>query len=236
MRKIAADFLQNGADTYRERNKVYGDNYKRVGEAMRAMFPEGVALVSADDHNRFQIFNLIMVKLSRYCVNWSKGGHADSIHDAMVYCAMLEDIDAEIAGRPPFIPDDANEVLKKLVEGDVGKPPHLKPEYWIHAYRNGGVQYACKQLHFNDKQQALDWVKTYFPKEIEAAEKGWDSCTGPIFGYNLWSDDTPVFDDEPELPLTPPAPGRLVPRVVIDPAKVFPAPNRDRNPHPMTGE
>ena len=110
--KSAHELLREGAQTYEQRNKVYGDNFKRVGGALKAMFPDGVKLKTADDHNRFQIFNLIVVKLSRYCVNWQEG-HQDSIHDAMVYCAMLEAIDGEIYDRQTAA---LNETLKDLME------------------------------------------------------------------------------------------------------------------------
>lgn len=98
MSKKPFELLREGAETFEKRNKVYGDNYTRVGNALAALLPGGVKLKTADDHNRFQIFNLIVVKLSRYCVNWQEG-HQDSIHDAMVYCAMLESIDDEIYDR-----------------------------------------------------------------------------------------------------------------------------------------
>lgn len=98
MSKKPFQLLREGAETFEQRNKVYGDNYTRVGKALAALLPGGVTLKTPDDHNRFQIFNLIVVKLSRYCVNW-KDGHQDSIHDAMVYCAMLEAIDDEIYER-----------------------------------------------------------------------------------------------------------------------------------------
>lgn len=96
---MSADkILAEAASTFAARRAVYGDNYKRVGAAMAALFPDGVNLKSKDDHNRFHILMLVVVKLSRYCVNWEKSGHQDSIHDAAVYCAMLESIDAEITG------------------------------------------------------------------------------------------------------------------------------------------
>jgi hypothetical protein len=85
--------LLKAAKTFAERQKVYGSNYLRAGAALAALFPEGLDLKSIDDHNRFQIFNLILVKLSRYAVNW-KTGHQDSIHDVAVYAAILEAIDA----------------------------------------------------------------------------------------------------------------------------------------------
>lgn len=97
--KTAAEFLREGAQTFEDRNKVYGNNYLNVGGAMAALFPDGVTLKTADDHNRFHIFMLGIVKLSRYCNNWSNNGHADSIHDNTVYSAMLESIDEEIRSK-----------------------------------------------------------------------------------------------------------------------------------------
>lgn len=100
--KKAYDFLEEGAATYRERNAVYGDNYLRVGGALAALFPDGVTLKTEDDHNRFHIFALKVVKLSRYCVNWEKGGHEDSLLDDTVYGAMLLEIDRNIRERPIY--------------------------------------------------------------------------------------------------------------------------------------
>lgn len=97
--KTAAEFLREGAQTFEDRNKVYGNNYLNVGGAMAALFPDGVSLKTADDFNRFHIFMLGIVKVSRYANNWNAGGHADSIHDNTVYSAMLESIDNEIRKR-----------------------------------------------------------------------------------------------------------------------------------------
>ena len=88
--------LAAAAQVFKDRHEVYGNNYSRVGAAMAGLFPDGVQLKSADDHNRFHILMLVIVKLTRYAVNWEKGGHQDSIRDAAVYCAMLESIDAGI--------------------------------------------------------------------------------------------------------------------------------------------
>jgi hypothetical protein len=82
-----------------QRNKVYGNNYLNVGNAMAAMFPNGVTLKTPDDWNRMHIFFLGIVKQTRYCNNWNKGGHADSMHDNTVYSAMLESIDEDIRAR-----------------------------------------------------------------------------------------------------------------------------------------
>jgi hypothetical protein len=88
--KDAADILAEMADTYRERNKIYGDNYKRVGAVMAAMFPAGVELYTADDYNKWHLFELIIVKLTRFANSGLT--HQDSIHDAAVYAAMVESL------------------------------------------------------------------------------------------------------------------------------------------------
>lgn len=96
----ANEILKEAAKTYEERNAVYGDNYKRVGQVMQGHFPDGLVINTADDWNRLHIFLLSVVKQTRYVTNWNVGGHADSVRDATVYSAMLEEIDSEIAKRP----------------------------------------------------------------------------------------------------------------------------------------
>lgn len=87
------EILEAMAATYRERNKTYGNSYKRFGEVMAAMFPEGLTIKGVDDFNRMGIFFMIVGKLTRM----SSGDllHKDSIHDVAVYSAMLEELIAE---------------------------------------------------------------------------------------------------------------------------------------------
>ena len=88
--KNAADILAEMADTFRERNKVYGDNYKRVGAVMMALFPQGMSLTSAEDFNKWHLFELMVVKLTRFANSGLT--HQDSIHDLAVYAAMVESL------------------------------------------------------------------------------------------------------------------------------------------------
>jgi len=88
--KTAADILAEMADTYRERNKVYGDNYKRVGDVMMALFPNGVTLETAEQFNTWHLFELMVVKITRFAN--SELQHEDSIHDLAVYAAMVESL------------------------------------------------------------------------------------------------------------------------------------------------
>ena len=91
-----AEILEAAAKTFAAKNKEYGENWRRVGPALMALFGgEPITLSSEKDHERFHILMLIVVKLTRYTVNWDQGGHKDSIHDAAVYAAMLEAIDDE---------------------------------------------------------------------------------------------------------------------------------------------
>lgn len=85
----AADVLVDMADTFRERNKVYGSNYQMVGPIMAVLFPHGVP-VELLGSSQFHLFELTVVKLSRLAI--SDLTHIDSAHDAAVYCAMIESI------------------------------------------------------------------------------------------------------------------------------------------------
>jgi hypothetical protein len=97
------DFVPNEliakAELYRERNKIYGDNYKRFGKVMALLFPKGLNLSSADDHNRFGIFVQIVAKVTRYAENFERGGHDDSLDDNSVYSMMLKELDNEVRSR-----------------------------------------------------------------------------------------------------------------------------------------
>jgi len=81
--------LEAMARTFSERNEVYKDNYKMIGKMMAILFPDGVPseLVIKE---QFHLFELLLVKVSRYAI--SELTHADSIHDAAVYCVMCEAI------------------------------------------------------------------------------------------------------------------------------------------------
>lgn len=91
------DILEAMAKTYRERNAVYGDNWKNVGSVMMTLFPQGVELRDADAFNSWHLFELIIVKLTRF----ANGNltHIDSIHDIAVYAAMLEALLQDAANK-----------------------------------------------------------------------------------------------------------------------------------------
>jgi hypothetical protein len=93
------DMLRESAETYEERNRLYGDNYKRFGPIMALLFPKGIELISDDDQNRFGVFVQIVSKLTRYAENFRVGGHDDSLLDMTVYATMLRELDMEAKAR-----------------------------------------------------------------------------------------------------------------------------------------
>lgn len=111
-----AEMLEKLGALYRERNALYGDNYKRAGRRMLAYFPDGITLRTEEDFNRFHMFVQLDGKLSRYAEAVLRGeGHADSLDDLSVYAQMTQEVDEEAAEqrkRPrhvdfPFSPGGA---------------------------------------------------------------------------------------------------------------------------------
>lgn len=88
MPKTAADCLKEGETLFRERNGAYKDSPQRFGNAMAALYPEGLTLKGADDFTKFGIFLQMMSKTTRFAASDNK--HLDSIRDLKVYAAMLE--------------------------------------------------------------------------------------------------------------------------------------------------
>lgn len=85
-----AIILDEMADTFRQRNAVYGDNYRKVGPVMLALHPQGVVLNTIQDHELFHLYSLLIVKLTRFATSGLT--HEDSLHDLAVYAAMMESI------------------------------------------------------------------------------------------------------------------------------------------------
>lgn len=105
MSKFVPEALRSAAAIYEERNKVYGDNYKRFGLVVAALFPDGISIASAEDPvkagNRLGVLIQILSKITRYCENFNAGGHADSLDDLAVYAMMLRELDADIQTEMP---------------------------------------------------------------------------------------------------------------------------------------
>lgn len=83
------EIMESMAATFKERNAIYGDNFRMVAKLVAVLFPNGVPpeLVVTD---QWHLFELQLVKMSRFAI--SNLTHRDSIHDMSVYGAMIESI------------------------------------------------------------------------------------------------------------------------------------------------
>lgn len=88
--------LNEMAETFRERNAVYGDNWRVVGKVLEALHgkdsvaPAAKLVGSAEQFDVWHLWELLVVKLSRFANSGLT--HEDSIHDLAVYAAMIESI------------------------------------------------------------------------------------------------------------------------------------------------
>jgi hypothetical protein len=97
VRKTAFEILDEAAKTFKQRNSLYKDNYKHSGNAFLSIFPgrKMPVVKNERDANRLILLQMAVGKLMRYAYNFEEGGHQDSVHDAAVYCAMLEELTEE---------------------------------------------------------------------------------------------------------------------------------------------
>jgi hypothetical protein len=84
------------ADLFADRNASYGNSWHEIGAIMHAFFPRGVALTEPEDFGRFMVLQQIIGKVHRYCLNFYRGGHVDSLDDLSVYSQMLQNLDETI--------------------------------------------------------------------------------------------------------------------------------------------
>jgi hypothetical protein len=85
--QTADKVMENMLATFKERGKIYKTNYLMIGEILSVMFPEGVVLKTPEDHNKWHLFLMTMVKATRLAnTNLS---HEDSGLDMAVYASMF---------------------------------------------------------------------------------------------------------------------------------------------------
>lgn len=87
-----ADRLNAAAETFAQRDKLYGSSYQQFGVVMSGLLPTGIELSGTTAFSRFGVFVQCVSKLTRYAANLQAGGHQDSAHDLCVYAAMLESL------------------------------------------------------------------------------------------------------------------------------------------------
>jgi hypothetical protein len=161
--------LSKALETYRTRNRVYGNNYKRFGVIMQALYPKGVTINTVHQWNRFGIILQKISKLSRYVTD-PLSGHIDSIHDDAVYSFMLQELDSEAAGLDVSPP----EPLITVVE-----PKEALPNACEHLYRYpcGGKIALCEGFFTKGEHDCgpLNCIRCgEVPEHAEETEDGGD--------------------------------------------------------------
>jgi hypothetical protein len=123
--------LGSAKDIYAERAAVYKDNYKVVGRVMEALFPDGApALMAREDYDRWHIFELMIVKLTRYTNNYGRP-HQDSLDDLLVYAAILGALDRELYENEAKSQADEDEFIRATKAAGLfpTKREDLLPDY-----------------------------------------------------------------------------------------------------------
>jgi hypothetical protein len=90
--------LMRAAETFEERNRLYGENYKHIGKLLLDFFEHAGGfpeIKTIEEASRLNLVISCAAKLQRYCTSFKTGGHKDSAHDLSVYAAMLEELTNE---------------------------------------------------------------------------------------------------------------------------------------------
>lgn len=98
--KSVPQALTDLGELYRQRNAMYGDNYKHTGMILAGIFPHGLRLTTPEQFNRFALFIQLLHKITRYGRAMPDNGHIDSLDDISVYAQMLQEYDAETSTDP----------------------------------------------------------------------------------------------------------------------------------------
>ena len=104
--KTPSERLRDCADLFEERNAIYGDSYKRVGDIIQALGLKEVHLTTGHQVSRFVCLIQMVYKFTRYCEKFESGGHPDSLADLSVYATMMAELD-----DPECLPADVTSGL-----------------------------------------------------------------------------------------------------------------------------
>lgn len=91
----ATEIMRQMAKTYMDRTGTYGGDFSTVGRLLAVLFPDSVSPDLL--HGRvFPQLVQVLNKIARFAASGCT--HVDSVHDAAVYCAIIE---AELSKEQP---------------------------------------------------------------------------------------------------------------------------------------
>jgi len=89
------EVLKNASKLFKEKARIYGDNWKQIGPILNMLFPRGLS-GSTKRMDELHLIVMILVKLTRYTEGINNGKeHKDSTRDLVVYAAMLDSLSDE---------------------------------------------------------------------------------------------------------------------------------------------
>ena len=159
-RKTPLQCIEEAAETFRQRNLVYGDNYLNFGFFVAKLFPFGLTLKTPEDWNRFGVLCQILSKISRYANNFSIG-HIDSMHDIGVYAFMLESLDrtAEAGRSDAKMPEPRQ--FKAKADG-------AKAEFFINGEKNEiSLEELVALIKASADRRKIDERRTGIPEHFQ---------------------------------------------------------------------
>ena len=148
--KTVPELLREAADTFEERSKLYGDNYKKFGHMMDALFPNGLTVKGPDAFNRLGIFIQVASKFTREAEQFDNTAHDDSLLDMSVYANMLRELKAGERERSAEVDlSDFTRLVEEPKEGwkldwyahdGQGRPDFLLEWDWVeYEVRSGAI-------------------------------------------------------------------------------------------------
>lgn len=182
--------LEESAEVYKERSAVYKDNFRTVGRVMYALFPDGrPGLQFPEDYDRWHIFELVIVKLTRYANNYDTP-HEDSLLDMLPYLGILGSLDEEHRECNPAASDQTT-TTQAPISTDIPAPyedtcPTCDRSEWAHAPGCAADTPApSKGSGFRDPMDGRRFADWY----DQAQGSRWD-FRNSVVTDTAWDDDT----------------------------------------------
>jgi hypothetical protein len=134
---------------------------------VEALFPDGHTQHDQSAHNRWHLFELVIVKLTRYANNYDSGGHEDSVDDMIVYLSMLGQLDAELQAD---LSTDAP---------TYGTPDYWSADWWGESFQ---VDDIVVFRHHWGKGQTFRVVALQQDNHVQLADAAGNTC----FARQAW--------------------------------------------------
>ncbi len=94
--QYALEIFEDAKKILKERGATYSGNQNKTAKILAILFSDSVPITTVDNIERYKLISHIVEKLSRYCVNFYKGGHPDSAIDGANYFFLLAGTDHRI--------------------------------------------------------------------------------------------------------------------------------------------